>query len=98
MSSANMGLIPTDKCIEAMSAAFPKDSEVEVVYMYDPNQNTPKGTKGKVIRIDNMGMIHVAWEDQQPRSVLWNEDVVKNTKTGVMSNSFWQDNRPIAAL
>lgn len=90
----NMGLTPTKTCIAEMEKAFPKGSEVELIFMDDPYRVMPQGLKGTVSTIDDIGTIHVAWENGSGLGVVWNADVVKNVATGVLSNQFWEDNRP----
>lgn len=94
----NMGLVPTKQCIQRMQEAFPKNAEVELVFMDDVYRTMPAGLKGKVICIDSRGTIHVAWENGSSLGAVWNADVIKNSKTGVRSNDFWADNRPVASL
>lgn len=96
--SANMGLIPTKACIDEMRKAFPKNADIELVFMDDIYRDMPRGLKGKVCEVDDIGTIHVAWENNLSLGVVWNADVVKNIKTGVCSNEFWSDYRPIASL
>lgn len=94
----NMGLVPTQKCVEEMQKAFPKDVEVELIFMDDPYRTMPKGLKGKVLSIDGIGTIHIAWENGSGLGAAWNVDVVKNIKTGVLSNQFWEDNQPYTQI
>ena len=66
---------------------FPKKEKVEIIkktyqtgdtiicdYMDDPNP-VPSGTKGTVTSVDDIGQIHVQWENGQ--SLALNEDVDK---------------------
>ncbi len=92
--SGNMGLTPTKTCIAEMEKAFPKGSEVELIFMDDPYRVMPKGLKGTVLAIDGIGTIHVAWKNGSGLGAVWNADIVKNVATGVLSNQFWEDNRP----
>lgn len=92
----NMGLFPTKKCVERIRAAFPDNALVEIVWMDDAYRDMPAGTKGRVISVDDAGTIHVSWENRNCLGAVWNADVIKNVKTGVVSNEFWDDNRPAA--
>lgn len=90
----NMGLIPTKSCIEEIQKAFPKGAEVEMIFMDDPYHSMPRGLKGKVLAVDGIGTIHVAWENGSQLGIVWNADVAKNIQSGVLSNTFWNDYRP----
>lgn len=90
----NLGLMPTQTCIAEMKKAFPKGTEVELIFMDDPYRVMPKGLRGTVATIDDIGTIHVAWKNGSGLGVVWNADVVKNVATGVLSSQFWKDGRP----
>lgn len=94
----NLGLRPTEACIQRMREAFPKDARVELVWMDDPYRRIPAGTLGTVIGIDGMGTIRVSWDERSALGAVWNVDIVKNVQTGVQSNSFWDDYIPLATL
>lgn len=94
----NMGLIPTKECCEKIRQAFPVGAEVELIFMDDTWHSVPKGTRGRVRGVDGIGTIHVAWETNSSLGVVWNADIAKNVETGVMSNQFWDDYRPITTI
>lgn len=96
--SANMGLRPTKECVKTMRDAFPKGAPVELIFMDDPYRSLPKGLKGNVMLVDDMGTIHMHWENGSSLGVVWNVDVVKNTDTGVCSDTFWNNYQPIASV
>lgn len=96
--SANMGLRPTKACIKAMREAFPKDATIELIFMDDLYRSIPRGMKGQVEQVDDMGTIHTHWENGSSLSVVWDADVVKNVDTDVCSNVFWDDYRPAATV
>lgn len=96
--STNMGLFPTQKCVERIRAAFPENAEVELEWMDDIYRQMPSGTKGTVASVDDAGTIHVKWENGGLLGAVWNADVIRNVKTGVKSSDFWNDDRPVAAL
>lgn len=96
--SANMGLRPTKACIKAMREAFPKDATIELIFMDDLYRSIPRGLKGQVEQVDDMGTIHTHWESGSSLGAVWNADVVKNVATGICSNAFWDDYRPNATV
>lgn len=94
----NMGLVPTKQCIQNMKEAFPEGAEVELVFMDDIYRTMPAGLKGKVVCIDGIGTIHVAWENGSSLGAVWNADVVKNVVSGVRSTSFWNDDQGVGLM
>ena len=91
---ANLGLIPTHDCVQRICEAFPEGSEVELIWMDDVYHKIPRGTRGKVVRVDAIGTIFVHWENGSGLGVVWNSDIVRNMQTGVVSNAFWSDGNP----
>ena len=41
---------------------YPKGTRVELIYMEDA-QAVPSGTKGTVVCVDDMGTIHMKWDN-----------------------------------
>lgn len=91
---ANLGLIPTRDCVQRICEAFPEGSEVELIWMDDVYHKIPRGTRGKVVRVDAIGTIFVHWENGSGLGVVWNSDIVRNVQTGVGSNTLWDDGNP----
>ena len=91
---ANLGLIPTHDCVQRICGALPEGCEVELIWMDDVYHKIPRGTRGKVVRVDAIGTIFVHWENGSGLGVVWNSDIVRNMQTGVVSNAFWSDGNP----
>lgn len=91
---ANLGLIPTRDCVQRIREAFPVGCEVELIWIDDVYHNVPKGTRGKVVRVDAIGTIFAHWKNGSGLGVVWNSDIVRNVRTGVVSNTFWDDGNP----
>lgn len=70
---------PTTETIEFMRKTYPTGCEVELVFMDDPQAPQP-GTRGKVIMVDAMGTIHVAWENGSSLGVAYGSDICKIIK------------------
>ena len=64
------------EALQALRAAFPKGTRVELVKMDDP-QAPPIGTKGTVIGVDDIGSIMVAWDNGCGLSVAYGEDICR---------------------
>lgn len=64
------------EALQALRAAFPKGTRVELVKMDDP-QAPPVGTKGTVVCVDDIGSIMVAWDNGCGLSVVYGEDICR---------------------
>ncbi len=60
----------------ALRKMFPAGTGVSLVKMND-DQAPPIGTKGKVMCVDDIGTIHVAWENGSTLGVLYGIDTVE---------------------
>lgn len=56
-----MGCTREEKALLEMR--YPKGTIVELIEMDDKYNKIPKGTKGKVTHIDDIGTIHVNWDN-----------------------------------
>lgn len=61
------------RIIESLRAGFPQGCRVELVRMDDP-QAPPIGTQGTVIGVDDIGTIHVSWDNGSGLGVTYGED------------------------
>ena len=61
------------KQIERLREQYPKGTRVELIRMEDP-QAPPVGTKGTVIGVDDIGTIHVNWDNGSGLGVAYGED------------------------
>ena len=59
--------------IENLRESFPRGCRVELLQMDDP-QAPPIGTLGTVIGIDDLGTIHVNWDNGSGLGVAYGED------------------------
>lgn len=64
---------PSKETIEALRRAYPVGCTVELVQMEDP-QAPPPGTLGKVVTVDDIATIHVAWSTGSGLGVAWGQD------------------------
>ena len=48
--------------VDAIKKMYPKGTRIELTYMNDP-QAVPSGTKGTVDFVDDMGTIHMKWDN-----------------------------------
>ena len=67
---------PNKETIEALRRTYPAGCTVELVRMDDP-QAPPPGTLGKVVAVDDIGTIHVAWSTGSSLGVAWGQDMCR---------------------
>lgn len=63
----------TKEMIEKLRSEFPVGARVELVKM-DDVQAPPVGTSGTVKYIDDIGTIHVAWDNGSSLGIAYGED------------------------
>lgn len=59
--------------IERVKKAYPKGSRVKLNYMEDWNA-PPAGTEGTVMHVDDIGTIHVQWDNGSSLGVAYGAD------------------------
>lgn len=64
---------PNKETVEALRRAYPVGCTVELVQM-DDQQAPPPGTLGKVIAVDDIATIHVAWSTGSSLGVAYGQD------------------------
>ena len=64
---------PRKEIIKSLRERFPRSSRVELVWMDDP-QAPPAGTLGTVIEVDDVGTIHVSWDNGSSLGIAYGED------------------------
>lgn len=64
------------KALEKLRKMYPTGTKVELVRM-DDIQAPPVGTKGVVEFIDDIGTIHIKWENGSSLGVVYGEDLCK---------------------
>ena len=65
--------MPSKEIVEALRREYPVGSNVELVQMDDP-QAPPVGTRGKVVYVDDIATIHVAWSNGSGLGIAWGQD------------------------
>ena len=64
---------PDKKTVDRVRAEYPPGTFVSLVRMDDP-QAPPPGTLGKVVAVDDIGTIHVAWSTGSGLGVAYGQD------------------------
>ena len=73
---------PSREIVERLRREFPRGTVVELVRM-DDKHAPPTGTLGTVTGVDDIGTIHVQWDNGSSLGIAFGEDVcriVKNSK------------------
>ena len=65
--------MPSKETIEALRRAYPAGCTVELIEMDDPQAPKP-GTLGKVVAVDDIGTIHIAWSTGSSLGIAWGQD------------------------
>lgn len=64
---------PSKEIVETLRRDFPAGATVELIAMND--QQAPQvGTKGRVLGVDDVGTIHVAWQTGGSLGIAYGED------------------------
>ena len=70
---------PGQETIELLRKNFPAGCRVELVHMDDP-QAPPIGTKGTVTGVDDIGTIHVRWDNGCGLGIAYGEDSCRKVR------------------
>ena len=73
--------MPNRELIAKMRRVYTKGSRVELDSMDDP-QAPPRGTRGTVLGVDDIGSIMVAWDNGSGLSLAYGEDVYHKVEEG----------------
>lgn len=69
--------------VEMLRNEYPMGTEVESVLLDDPYRKIPAGTKGIVRHIDDIGTIHINWENGSSLGAAFGVDKIKKL-TGII--------------
>lgn len=69
-----MNTIPKKYVVENLKKTYPAGTRVQLDYMEDPYTRIPKGSKGTVVAVDDIGTIHVSWDCGSSLGVVYGED------------------------
>ena len=64
---------------ELIQSLYKIGQTLELEYMDDPYA-PPTGTKGKIVHIDDMGQIHVEWENGSSLALIYGKDKFRIVK------------------
>ena len=71
--------LPSRMAVEKMATEYPPGTRVELLYMED-QQAPPRGTKGTVLMVDDIGTIHVRWDNGSGLGVAYGQDSIRRVQ------------------
>ena len=80
------------KEVEVLRKRYPKGTRVELVSLEDPYARIPEGTKGTVDAVDDIGTIHVRWDNGSRLGVVPGVDTIRkvNEISGLLKEQILQ--------
>lgn len=60
--------------VESLRVEFPEGTRVELIRMNDEYTRLKQGDKGTVRCVDDMGTIHISWDNGSSLGVVYGED------------------------
>ena len=68
---------PSARTISMLRERYPEGCRVELVCMNDPYTRLKPGDQGEVVFVDDIGTIHVSWDNGSKLGVVYGEDEIK---------------------
>ena len=65
-----MNKIPTDAEIAALRKRYPAGTRIELTKMRDEAYPVPNGTTGTVTGVDDIGTIHMTWDNHSSLGII----------------------------
>lgn len=72
-----MNAYPHRNVIANIKAAYPPGTRVQLVVMDDPWTKLKPGDTGTVSRVDDIGTIHVNWDNGSTLGIAYGKDAVR---------------------
>ena len=63
--------------LEHLKALYPSGTRVELIEMHDPYRNLPQGLKGTVRAVDDIGTIHINWDNGCTLGAVYGVDQIR---------------------
>ena len=68
---------PKREIVESIRARYPKGTRVELIEMDDPYQDMPAGLRGTVVAVDDIGTVHIAWDNGSSLGAVYGVDIIR---------------------
>jgi len=63
--------------VERLRARYPKGARVELIEMNDPYRDMPPGLRGTVVAVDDIGTVHIAWDNGSSLGAAYGVDRIR---------------------
>ena len=68
---------PSREVIERLRRQYPAGCRVELVSMDDPYTRLKPGDQGAVVAVDDIGTVHIDWDNGSGLGAAYGEDVIR---------------------
>ena len=68
---------PKREVVESIRARYPKGTRVELIEMNDPYRDMPPGLRGTVVAVDDIGTVHIAWDNGSSLGAAYGVDRIR---------------------
>lgn len=72
-----MNDFPSRRTVELLRQRYPEGCRVELVCMNDPYSRLTPGEQGAVVMVDDIGTVHVAWDNGSSLGVAYGVDHIR---------------------
>lgn len=69
-----------NRMVQMYKEIYKKGTRIECIHMDDPYSPIAPGTKGTVVMVDDMGTIHMEWDNRRTLGLVPGEDQFKIIK------------------
>lgn len=64
----------SERTLQNLRKQYPEGTRVKLIYMEDPYRDMPEGLLGTVTGVDDIGTIHVNWDNGSCLGIAYGED------------------------
>ena len=68
---------PNEEIVEGLRARYPEGARVELIEMNDPYRDMPPGLRGTVVAVDDIGTVHIAWDNGSSLGAAYGVDRIR---------------------
>lgn len=83
-----MNIFPPRSVIERLRIQYPVGQRVELVSMNDPYTRLQTGDQGTVQCVDDIGTVHIAWDNGSSLGAAYGADEIRKLP-GIVKNGRW---------
>jgi len=72
-----MNGFPSRAVVESLRRQYPAGTRVALVSMNDPYTKLRPGDEGEVIAVDDIGTVHIQWDNGSTLGAVYREDAIR---------------------